>query len=75
MAKKDNPWDNDGVWNSVSDEVRKFKVLNGGASNNWGGYVKYGFLLLLVLWVCSGFYQVQPSEAGVVLRFGKYVDT
>ena len=49
MAKKDNPWDNDGVWNSVSDEVRKFKVLNGGASNNWGGYVKYGFLLLLVL--------------------------
>ncbi len=75
MAKKNNPWDYDSVWNNVSDEVRKFKVLNGGTPNNWHGYAKYGILLLFVLWICSGFYQVQPSESGVVLRFGKYVDT
>ena len=31
--------------------------------------------IILILWVLSGFYQVQPSEQGVVLRFGKYVDT
>ncbi|MBP1531984.1 MAG: FtsH protease activity modulator HflK [Alphaproteobacteria bacterium] len=29
----------------------------------------------MVLWLCSGFYQVQPSEEGVVMRFGKYVYT
>ncbi|MBR1600835.1 MAG: FtsH protease activity modulator HflK [Alphaproteobacteria bacterium] len=27
------------------------------------------------LWILSGFYQVQPSEEGVVLRFGKYAYT
>jgi len=76
MAKNNNPWDNGSdIWNNVSEDVRKFKVLNGGGKNNWGGYAKYGVLLLIVLWICSGFYQVQPSEAGVVLRFGKYVDT
>ena len=30
---------------------------------------------ILILWILSGFYQVQPSEQGVILRFGKYVDT
>ncbi len=81
MAKSNNPWDNDNdasnVWgDDVSTRVtRKFRVLTNKQQDSWGGYVKYGILLLIVLWVCSGFYQVQPSEAGVVLRFGKYVDT
>ncbi|MBP5615361.1 MAG: FtsH protease activity modulator HflK [Alphaproteobacteria bacterium] len=29
----------------------------------------------MLLWLGSGFYQLQPSEQGVVLRFGKYVTT
>ena len=29
-------------------------------------------LILLLVWLASGFYQVQPSEQGVVLRFGAY---
>ncbi|MBR1915343.1 MAG: FtsH protease activity modulator HflK [Alphaproteobacteria bacterium] len=29
----------------------------------------------MLLWLGSGFYQLQPSEEGVVLRFGKYVET
>ncbi|MGD9638033.1 MAG: FtsH protease activity modulator HflK [Alphaproteobacteria bacterium] len=40
-------------------------------------YNNNGFLLIflaiaLLLWGISGFYQVQPEEQGVVLRFGKY---
>jgi membrane protease subunit HflK len=30
---------------------------------------------LLVLWIATGFYQIQPAEQGIVLRFGQYVDT
>ncbi|MBM3555007.1 MAG: FtsH protease activity modulator HflK [Alphaproteobacteria bacterium] len=31
--------------------------------------------LLIAAWVASGFYRVQPDEQGVVLRFGKWVET
>src|SRR5207342_3172251 len=30
-------------------------------------------LIAVVLWGFSGFFRVEPDEAGVVLRFGKYV--
>jgi len=30
---------------------------------------------ILALWMLSGFYRVQPDEQGVVLRFGKWVQT
>ncbi|MBM3568377.1 MAG: FtsH protease activity modulator HflK [Alphaproteobacteria bacterium] len=43
---------------------------------NWGGR---GLLLIglvmLAVWLGSGFYRVQPDEQGVVLRFGKWVET
>ncbi|MBL8779397.1 MAG: FtsH protease activity modulator HflK [Alphaproteobacteria bacterium] len=29
----------------------------------------------LLLWIATGFYQIQPAEQGIVLRFGQYVDT
>ena len=31
--------------------------------------------LLAVAWVSSGVYKVQPDEQGVVLRFGRWLDT
>ncbi len=34
-----------------------------------------GLIILLVLWTLSGLYRVLPDEQGVVLRFGKYVQT
>lgn len=82
MVKKSNPWDNNDTdndnWASVEEiplkrSLRRFKM--GDPQDNWTGYIKYGLLLVVVLWICSGFYQVQPSEAGVVLRFGKYLET
>ena len=32
-------------------------------------------LLAVIAWVFSGFYMVRPDEQGVVLRFGRWVDT
>ena len=82
MVKETNPWNDNSTENDVwlSDKQRKafsrhFKVINNNGGKDWFGYVKWGLLLIVVLWGCSGFYQVQPSEEGVVLRFGKYVET
>ena len=58
---------------------------NGGRSQNdpdregGGGGFKVGLGLILAvilaLWAFTGFYQVEQGEEGVVLRFGKQVDT
>jgi modulator of FtsH protease HflK len=44
-----------------------------------GGFGGRGILVLIALaiiaWLLSGLYRVQPDEEGVVLRFGKFVQT
>lgn len=80
MANNNNPWNEGGeVWNfenlSKSKLSSRLRIMTQKPKDNWWSYIKYGLLVLLILWVCSGFYQVQPSEEGVVLRFGKYYDT
>ena len=42
----------------------------GGFANRRG--LIFLFLLVVVVWVGSGFYRVQPDEQGVVMRFGAY---
>jgi modulator of FtsH protease HflK len=32
-------------------------------------------VLIVAVWLVSGFYKVQPDQVGVVLRFGRWVDT
>lgn len=39
------------------------------------GVMLIGFLVLLLLWISTGIYTVQPSQQGVVLRFGKWTET
>jgi len=34
-----------------------------------------GLIILLIIWTASGLYRVLPDEQGVVLRFGKFVNT
>ncbi len=84
MVKNNNPWDGDDIINleeltnsSAGKRIaRRLKQISGKTpDDNYGSYIKYGIILFLILWVCSGFYQVQPSEQGVVMRFGKYVYT
>ncbi len=85
MVKKINPWDNSGDedgWSLGGEMFKKNKIVDfskianmQGSKDNFGGWLKYALMLLAALWLASGFYQVQPSEQGVVLRFGRYVDT
>jgi modulator of FtsH protease HflK len=57
-------------------------LMGGGGGGRPGGSSFGGFgngrglifllLLVVVVWVGSGFYRVQPDEQGVVMRFGAY---
>ena len=49
-----------------------FGLPGGGFSSRAIGIVAG---ILLVVWLASGIYIVEPAERGVILRFGKYVDT
>lgn len=54
------------------DDINKtFKKFRGAGFP--GG--KFIFLGLIVLWLLSGIYIVEPDEVGVVTRFGKYLTT
>jgi membrane protease subunit HflK len=46
------------------------RLLPGGTGT--GSVVGIGILVVIGLWLASGFYRVQPDEVGVVLRFGAY---
>ena len=73
-----NPWDslNEMVppKSKVADFTSKIAKMN-NSKNHFDGYYKIIFAIVLFLWIVSGLYQVQPSEQGVILRLGKYVET
>jgi membrane protease subunit HflK len=46
-------------------------VTGGGPSSKMVGIIA---AVLLVVWIASGIYIVEPAERGVVLRFGSYVE-
>ena len=85
MAKIPNPWDDSGnnnPWADSESATQKPKIVNfksGGrrpkGSDNWYFKWQWGIAALVLIWLASGFYQVQPNEEGVVLRFGAYSDT
>ncbi|TVM19714.1 FtsH protease activity modulator HflK [Oceanidesulfovibrio indonesiensis] len=52
-------------WDSVGEKLEKFK-------NFKFPFGKTIIALVLVAWLVSGFYIVNPGEVGVVLRFGEY---
>lgn len=53
------------------DRVRT--MMPKGARGGWGILVIA--LVVVALWLGSGFYRVQQDEQGVVLRFGKFIQT
>ena len=79
-----NPWGSPGNGSgrnpgpNIDDVIRnaqnKFKGLMPGSF-----FGKIGpliiLLILLLIWLASGFYRVLPDEQGVVLQFGKYIKT
>jgi len=50
---------------------------SGGAGSPQGFGIGLGLILMIValIWIASGFYIVEASSNGVVLRFGKYVES
>ncbi|RUM81487.1 MAG: FtsH protease activity modulator HflK [Candidatus Thioglobus sp.] len=80
-----NPWGNNGQTPPELDQViidfkKKFSGVFGGKppSNSDTprlpsvGGLKYIFILVLLVWVLSGIYIIDPAEKGVVLRFGAF---
>ena len=44
------------------------------APRNFGGGIGLIVAVIVLIWLASGFYIVDASQRGVVLRFGKYVE-
>jgi len=79
-----NPWGSQGggngrgqgpdIDNVIRDLQNKFKGFMPGSF-----FGKLGpaiiLLVLVLIWLASGFYRVLPDEQGVVLQFGKYTTT
>ncbi len=79
MAKIKSPWDdndnNENPWGDnvhPTPKIRPFKPQKPIEIE-----VKWWWILVLIglIWLASGFYQVQPNEEAIVLRFGAYNNT
>jgi len=89
--KKSNsgPPDLDQLWRNFNKKLKNLLKRKGGGRDGSGGGEgggapspkRYGggigllAGLLLLLWVASGFYIVNEGQRGIVLRFGKYVES
>jgi modulator of FtsH protease HflK len=51
-------------------QARFRRVLPGGFGTGAG--IAIVLIAILVIWLASGFYRVEPDEVGIVLRFGAY---
>ena len=81
----DNKWDQgppdlDEVWKNFNKKINKFFGGNGIKSDLPSPeplkiFYKFIIPIFLIIWTLSGFYIVDASERGVVLRFGKYLET
>ena len=63
---------------SLDDIIKNFqKTLNKFSGGKSGGSkpIITGLIIILGLYIASGLYRVLPDEQGVVLRFGKFVNT
>jgi len=61
----------DEIIKKIQDTINKFTGGGKGGSKP----IVLGLIILAVLWTLSGLYRVLPDEQGVVLRFGKFVNT
>ncbi len=73
-----NPWGrrpggSDGVEQAVKEWQRRLEAFFGGGDGQKGVSPLLILAIVIVIWLVSGFYQVNPAERGVVQRFGKFV--
>lgn len=82
------PPDLEELWRDVNRRLSGLFGRKGGGGDNGGGDITPPFrfrqmgggmiaivLLVLLIWLASGFYIVDASQRGVVLRFGRYAET
>ncbi len=63
---------------NMDEVIRKLQdTINRFSGGGRGGTrpILFGLIILVVIWALSGLYRVLPDEQGVVLRFGKFVNT
>ncbi len=76
--KSDGPPDLDEVFRNIQAKLSGlFGGRQGGSSSGGGFAASLGLVLVVILaaWILFGIYIVDEGERGVVLRFGKHVDT
>ena len=82
------PPDLDEIWRNLNRKLNRLLGGKGGGSGDSGGSAGGGpspaaigggagllVALVVVVWLASGFYIVNEGQEGVVLRFGKFVET
>lgn len=72
MPNTNNPWD---TGDTAEEKVIHFKKVNLPKTPKTGVSIGLIIFFLVAIWLLTGFYQVQTNENGVILRFGKYIDT
>ena len=69
-GNNNNPWNN-----NMDDIIKNAKNKAGSLLPGGKKGISLIVIAILAIWMVSGFYTVGPEEQGVVLRFGKYVET
>ena len=65
------PPDIDEIIKKIQNTINRFT----GGGKGGARPIMFGLIILAILWALSGLYRVLPDEQGVVLRFGKFVNT
>lgn len=79
--KNEGPPDLDELWRRFTAKLNGLfggkKPPGGGSGSNGFGAAGLGIVagIVVVVWLASGFYIVDTGERGVVLRFGKLIET
>lgn len=76
--KNEGPPDLDEIWRRFNEKLNK--LFGGKPSPSSGKSFNSGGLLIIAgviiaIWLASGFYIVDTGQRGVVLRFGKFIET
>jgi len=66
------PPDIDAIIKNIQKTINRFMPGRGAGGSK---PIFLGLIILVIIWVASGLYRVLPDEQGVVLRFGKFVNT